>query len=425
MAGAALEGGSAQGEPGSVAVPAAYSPWRGRHVLLGVTGGIAAYKAVQLARDLTLRGATVDVAMTRSARDFVGAISFEGVTGRPVLAELVAEGHALAHIRLARETDVVCIAPATADFLARAATGRADDLLGAILLATRAPVVVFPAMNDAMWAHPQTRANAERLRELGYTLVGPATGPLAAGEGVGPGRLVEPAVILEYVARAAQPMGPLRGLRVVVTAGPTREAVDPVRVLSNRSSGRMGYAIAAAAWRRGADVVLISGPTELPPPPGPVVVRVESAGQMEQAVRDALPGAGVLVMAAAVADFRPATPAAQKIRKASRPDTIPLEAAPDVLTSTRDDRPAGLYAVGFALETENGRASAREKLERKGLDLIVLNDAGERGAGFETETNRVVLIRRDASDEELPLMPKPDVAELLLDRVAAALEARS
>ena len=426
MAGAAPDGGSAaHGGPGRGALPVVPSAWRGRRVLLGVTGGIAAYKAIQLARDLTLRGAIVDVVLTRTAREFVGAISFEGVTGRVVHADLVAEGHALAHIRLAREADVVCIAPATADFLARAAAGRADELITAILLATRAPVVICPAMNDAMWAHPATVANADRLVALGYTLLGPVIGPLAVGEGEGPGRLVEPAIILEHLARITQPDNPLRGRRVVVTAGPTREAVDPVRVLSNRSSGRMGYAIAAAAWRRGADVTLITGPTELTPPAGPRLVRIESADQMEDAVRHALPEAQVLVMAAAVADFRPTTPVTQKIRKSSRPDAIQLEGAPDVLASTIDARPADLFVVGFALESGDGRESAREKLERKALDLIVLNSASEAGAGFETETNRVVLIRRGTSDEELPVLPKTDVAELLLDRVAAALEAAS
>jgi len=389
-----------------------------------VTGGIAAYKTVQLARDLTRLGATVDVVITESARRFVGAISYEGVTGRPVYSDLLGEGSALVHIRLARDADVVCVAPATADFIARAATGRSDDLLAAVLLATRAPVLVCPAMNDRMWAHPQTRANAARLVELGYHLVGPATGPLAWDEGSGPGRMEEPAAIIEHLGRALSADDPLRGRRVVVTAGPTREAVDPVRVLTNRSSGRMGFALAAAAWRRGADVTLIAGPTELPPPHGPDVVRAETAEDMVAAVRSALPDADVLVMAAAIADFRPANPATQKIKKQQRPDAIELESAPDVLASTREARPAGLAVVGFALETSDGAANAREKLKSKGLDLIVLNSATEPGSGFEVDTNRVVLIDRNGGEETLPLMSKDEVAEAILDHAVRFLPAR-
>lgn len=392
-------------------------PWAGRRVLLGVTGGIAAYKSIQLARDLARLGAEVDVVLTHSAKAFVGPLSFEGLTGRPVYSDLVAEGHALDHIRLARAADVVCVAPATADFIARAAAGRADDLITAVLLATRVPVLVCPAMNDRMWAHAQTQANAAHLESLGYTLVGPATGPLAWDEGSGPGRMVEPDVILEHIGRALSPPGPLTGKHVVVSAGPTREPVDAVRVLTNRSSGRMGYAIAAAAWRRGARVTLISGPTEIAPPAGVDVVRAETAADMERAVRAALPEADALVMAAAVSDFRPAAPHAGKLKKEQAPDAIPLEASPDVLRVTRDARPSHLVAVGFALESSDGVANARAKLESKTLDLIVLNPAGEEGAGFETDTNRVTLISREG-EEALPLQSKADVAETIMDRVA-------
>lgn len=399
-------------------------PFAGRRVLLGVTGGIAAYKTVQLARDLTQLGAQVDVVLTHSAREFVGPVSFEGVTGRSVHSAIVAEGHALDHIRLARAADLVCVAPATADFLARAAHGRADDLLTAILLATEAPVLVCPAMNDRMWAHPQTRANAEHLASIGYRIIGPATGPLAFDEGSGPGRLVEPAHILAHIARALEPPGMLHGRRVVVTAGPTREPVDDVRVLTNRSSGRMGYALAAAAWRRGADVTLISGPTELPPPVGPLIVRADTAADMESAVREALTHADVLIMAAAIADFRPAAPRAGKIKKEQAPDSIALEPAPDVLRATRADRPAHLIAVGFALESSDGMANARAKLEAKGLDLVVLNPAGEAGAGFEADTNRVTLITPENA-EELPLQSKDEVADAILDRVEILLGRRT
>jgi phosphopantothenoylcysteine decarboxylase/phosphopantothenate--cysteine ligase len=279
-------------------------------------------------------------------------------------------------------------------------------------------------MNDAMWAHPQTQANAARAAELGYRLVGPATGPLAVGEGAGPGRLEEPSVIVEHIGRALAHDDPLSGRRVLITAGPTREAVDPVRVLTNRSSGRMGFAVAAAAWRRGADVTLIAGPTELPPPAGPRLVRVESAEEMAAAVRAELPAAELFVMVAAVADFRPAEPAAQKIKKRDAPAAIPLEPAPDVLSATRAARADGVVTVGFALETTDGRANAREKLAAKALDLIVLNPGDARDAGFEVDTNRVVLLDRDGGEEELPLMRKEDVADVLLDRASLRLPRR-
>lgn len=413
---------AAAGDPGTAAPAVARleprRPWRGRRILLGVTGGIAAYKAVQLARDLTQLGAYVDVVMTRGARAFVGPISFEGVTGRPVLTELIATGHALDHIRLAHDADVVCVAPATADFMARAAIGRADDLLAAILLATASPVLICPAMNDRMWAHAQTQANAAHLRTLGYRLVGPATGPLAHGEGSGPGRLEEPHVIVQHVGRVLEGSGPLAGRKVVVTAGPTREAVDPVRVLSNRSSGRMGYALAEACWRRGADVTLISGPVELAPPVGPTMVRVESTEQMAAAVRAALANAAALIMAAAPADFRAAQPAAQKIKKNGAPDTLALAPAVDILLDTRSARPERLVTVGFALETGDGIDSARQKLATKQLDLIVLNRADEPGAGFEVDTNRVTFIAPDAEPTELPLQSKRALADEIIDRVA-------
>jgi phosphopantothenoylcysteine decarboxylase/phosphopantothenate--cysteine ligase len=406
---------------GGHGAPSPRRPWQDQHVLLGVTGGIAAYKTVSLARELTRRGAIVEVVLTRSATEFVGAVTFEGVVGRAVHTGFVASGDALGHIRLARWANVVCVAPATADFMARIAIGRADDLLAAILLATRAPVLLCPAMNDAMWVHPQTQLNATHLTDrIGYQLVGPATGALAFGEGSGPGRMEEPDVILEHIGRALEPKGALAGRSVLVTAGPTREPVDAVRVLTNRSSGRMGFALASAAWRRGAEVVLIHGPVDVPPPTGARRVVVETAEQMANAVRAALPTADVLLMAAAVADFRPASPQSSKIKKEQRPDVIALESAPDILKTTRAERRNGLITVGFALETDNARANARRKLETKGLDLIVLNEANAPGSGFEVETNRVVLLRADG-EEELPLLPKTEVAEQILDRVALLL----
>lgn len=394
-------------------------PWQGRNVVLGVAGGIAAYKVVQVARDLAQLGTTVDVVLTHSAREFVGAVTFEAVTGRPVHTDLIAQGSALEHIRLAKAADVVCVAPATADLLARAAGGRSDDLLTAILLATTAPVVLCPAMNDAMWAHAQTQLNAAHARDvLGYTLVGPATGPLAFGEGVGAGRMVEPQDIIEHIGRALEQDEVLRGKRIVVTAGPTREAVDPVRVLSNRSSGKMGYAIASAAWRRGADVTLISGPTALPEPAGPHMINIQTAEDMANAVRATIGDADALIMAAAVADFRPAAPAASKIKKSSNVSAIELEAAPDVLRATLDARNPDMKVVGFALETDAHEANALKKLKDKTLDLIVLNDATEEGAGFEVSTNKVTIFSSDGSRQAVPLMSKDDVANIILDRLA-------
>ncbi|MEX2283504.1 MAG: bifunctional phosphopantothenoylcysteine decarboxylase/phosphopantothenate--cysteine ligase CoaBC [Gemmatimonadota bacterium] len=400
-------------------------PWQGRRVVLGVTGGIAAYKAVQLARDLTQLGALVDVILTRAATEFVGGITFEALTGRPVHRDLIAEGSALDHIKLAREADVVCVAPATADLLARAAAGRADDLLAAVLLATRAPVLLCPAMNDQMWDHPQTQSNAAHLRELGYRLIGPASGALAHGEGTGAGRMEDPEFIIEYIGRALGASAGLAGRKVVVTAGPTREPVDAVRVLSNRSSGRMGYAIAAAAWRRGADVVLITGPAEITAPIGPTLIRIETAEQMREAVASAIVRADALIMAAAVADFRPAQPSNSKLKKAQGAGPLELEAAPDVLKETRAQRPPQLRVVGFALETDDHIDNARKKLQEKALDLIVLNDAREPGAGFEVDTNRVTIIGREGTPEVLPLQSKHEVAEAILDRLLTLLPAGS
>jgi len=394
-----------------------------RRILLGVTGGIACYKAIHLARLLAQAGAAVDVVMTRSALEFIGAVTFEGVTGRPVFTELVAAGHALDHIRLARAADAIVVAPATADFCARAAHGFADSLLSACLLAAEAPVLIAPAMNDRMWAHPQTTANVARLREIGYAVLDPAEGALAVGEGSGPGRLREPEEILAHIGRLIAPASPLSGRRVLVTAGPTREAVDPVRYLSNRSSGHMGIALAAEAWRRGADVTLVAGPTTCPICVGPTLVRIETAADMHAAVDAALPDADVLLMAAAPADFRPAAAATQKIKKADGLRDIALTQTADILGSTRDRRKPGAVVVGFALETTNLEANARKKLEEKGLDLVVLNDATEPGAGFSVPTNRVTIVRRD-STEPLALMSKEEVASEIMDRVEATLRGR-
>jgi phosphopantothenoylcysteine decarboxylase/phosphopantothenate--cysteine ligase len=400
-------------------------PWKGKHVVLGVTGGIAAYKSIQVARDLTRLGAKVDSVLTRSAQKFVAPLSFEGVTGRPALTDLFsAEGAAL-HVRLGREADVICIAPATADLLARAAQGRSDDLICTTLLATRAPVIICPAMNDKMFSHPQVQANLAHLRDkLGYTVAGPAEGALAVGEGEGPGRMIEPWQVEEYIGRALSGEGSLTGKRVLVTAGPTREAVDPVRYFGNRSSGRMGFAIAQAAWRHGAAVTLVSGPTSLGIPVGVDLIPVESAVEMHDAVQGLVSSADVTVFAAAVADFRPLEAKEEKLKRAETGDTliVSLVANPDVAADTMGLRKKGSFAVGFALETNDLLENARKKLEAKGFDLVVANDATEAGSGFEVPTNRVTLLSSDGAAEELPLMSKEAVAEELIERVLRGLD---
>jgi phosphopantothenoylcysteine decarboxylase / phosphopantothenate---cysteine ligase len=391
-------------------------PYAGARVVLGVTGGIASYKSAWLARLLTKAGAAVDVVMTTAAREFVGAITFEALTGRPVHTNIFEDGRALDHVRLGREAHLIVVAPATADFLARAATGQAPDLLGAILLAARSPVLLAPAMNDQMWAHAQTRHNVQHLRELGYQILDPDTGELAAGEGSGPGRMPEPEVIFAHVGRALEKQS-LAGVNVLVTAGPTREPIDPVRFISNRSSGKMGVAIAEAAWRRGATVTLVAGPMEVPLPSGISIARVESTSEMDSAVSRALPNQDVLVMAAAPADFRPTTVAGEKIKRAAGAKSIELESTADILGTTKSKRRNGAIIVGFALETGAAVNGATKKLAEKGLDLIVANDAREPGAGFSVDTNRVTIISKDGSTEELPLLAKTAVADEILDRV--------
>lgn len=396
-------------------------PWRDQRIVLGVTGGIAAYKTVQLARDLTRLGSTVDVVLTRSAERFVGPISFEGVTGRPALRSLWSAEGAARHIRLAREASAVVVAPATADLLARAAQGRADDLLTTVLLATRAPVLMAPAMNDRMWAHPQTRRNARHCREaLGYGLAGPAEGPLAVGEeGAGPGRMVEPGELVDRLGRILGRRPTWARRRVVVTAGPTWEAVDPVRFLGNRSSGRMGFHIAREAGFLGAEVTLVTGPSHLPDPVGLTTVRVETAREMLHAVHEAAGDADLLVYAAAVADFRPADASPRKTRKedVGAELTLKLVENPDVALETAEARKSSALTVGFALETEDLVERGMLKLERKGFDLLVANPAGEEDAGFGSETNRVVFLDRDGGREVLPTLPKSEVARRILERV--------
>jgi phosphopantothenoylcysteine decarboxylase/phosphopantothenate--cysteine ligase len=400
-------------------------PFAGRRVVLGVSGGIASYKSAWLARLLTKAGAEVDVVLTRAATEFIGAVTFEALTGRPVHTGLFDPGRALDHIRLAQAADLVLIAPATADLMARAATGQADDLLTACLLAATAPVLMVPAMNDRMWAHAQTQANAAHLRRLGYTLLDPDDGMLAAGEGSGPGRMPEPETIFAHAGRALEGASALSGRAVLVTAGPTRESIDPVRFLSNHSSGKMGVAIAAAAWRRGADVTLVAGPLSVPVPVGVDHVPVQSTTEMRDAVASRIGAADVLVMSAAPADYQPTTRAEGKLKKTGGSRSLDLQETPDILLSTRSARRAGSVVVGFALETDDLLANATRKLEGKGLDMVVLNAANEPGAGFGVDTNRVTIVRGNgAAPEELPLLDKRDVADAILDRVEVLLHGR-
>ena len=394
-------------------------PYDGRTVVLGITGGIASYKSAWLARLLTRAGANVDAVLTRSATEFVSTMTFEALTSRPAHTGLFDPGRALDHIRLAKAADAVVVAPATADFLARAAAGHADDLLAAILLATTAPVLLVPAMNDRMWAHPQTQHNVGHLRQLGYLVLDPDEGLLAAGEGEGAGRMPEPETIFAHVGRVLERRGrsTLDGRRVIVTAGPTREAIDPVRFVSNHSSGKMGVALASSAWRRGADVSLVAGALSIAPPVGPTLRRVDTTEDMARAVEELVPKADVLIMAAAPADFRPSAAASSKLKKSKGPPVLSMEPTTDILAATRRKRGRKTIVVGFALETENAVANGREKLRDKALDLIVINDAMEAGAGFGVDTNRVTLIDRGGTEEVLPLLSKFDVADAILDRV--------
>jgi len=389
-------------------------PFESRRVLLVVSGGIAAYKAVYLCRGLRQAGAQVDVILTPAGEHFVGRVTFEALTGRRVYRDVWDEP--LAHVTLGREADIAVIAPATADLLARMAHGLAGDMATATLLAAACPLLACPAMNVRMWDHPATRRNVETLRADGVHVLGPAHGELAEGE-VGYGRMAEPDEILATIGHLLAPPSPWSGRRVVVTAGPTRAPIDAVRFISNHSSGRMGFALAEAAWRRGADVVLISGPTEVAPPDGPRRIDVETADEMLDAMRGELVDASVLLMAAAVGDYRIDTPSEDKIkREQMRELSLTLEAEKDLLFETsalRKER--GVFTLGFALETANAVENGRRKLD-KGLDLIAVNEVGPE-TGFGAPTNRLTLVSPSGDAEEWPLLPKQEVAERLLDRI--------
>ena len=411
----------------NVAAPA--DRLHGRVVLLGVTGSIAAYKAVELLRRLAAEGASVQVLMTHSAAAFVGPLTFEALSNHPVLRdplELLPDGR-IAHVVAARSADAIVVAPATAHWMAAMANGLAGDAITATCLAAEAPVVVAPAMDAGMYAHPATAANVERLRAFGYTIVEPATGALASGL-IGHGRLAEPETIVDAVVAAIGAPAPggrdLAGRRIVVTAGGTAEPIDPVRYIGNRSSGRMGAAIAQAALDRGAAVTLVVGQTSVPLPPGASIASAQTTAAMRTAVLEALPGADALIMAAAVADFRPSRQASRKLTR-DRAPVLELEPTEDILAEAaqvarRQHRRPVL--VGFAAETGSLERAA-EKARRKGVDLLVANDVLEPGAGFGVDTNRVTIVSPGGAPEPWPLMSKRDVADRLLDRVAALLAA--
>jgi phosphopantothenoylcysteine decarboxylase/phosphopantothenate--cysteine ligase len=399
------------------------APLKGAHIVVGVTGGIAAYKAAELVRLLDKAGAKVDVAMTARAQKFIGPMTFQALTRRPVFTDLwsLTEEATIGHIQLADSADLVIIAPATANAIARLAAGQADDPVAAVVLATRAPVLLAPSMNVNMWSHPLTEANVLRLIDVaGYHVVGPGDGFLAC-RWTGPGRLAEPADIVEAAAHVLSTQD-LAGVRVVVTAGPTYEAIDPVRFVGNRSSGKMGVAIAAAAQRRGARVTLVLGPSSIPPPVGVTTMSVENATQLQWALGDAVKDADVVVMTAAVADFRPAKEAKQKLKRgAMGPNaTIELVQNPDLLAELGKARGTAKtpLLVGFAAETEDVIGNAEKKLVTKKVDLVVANDVSEPGSGFAVDTNRVTLVDTSGAIE-VPAGTKSEVAHRILDHVVA------
>ena len=392
----------------------------GRELILGVTGSIAAYKAVFLLRELVRLGARVTVVRTAHAEQFVGDLTWRTLSGRPVLADLFdpQSGDAVEHVSIAEHADAVVVAPATANLLAKAAHGLADDFLTTVLLAARGPVLMVPAMDGGMWDHAAVTANVATLRGRGVVVLEPDAGALASGLS-GKGRLPEVDAIVEALERLLTPSRDLAGERFLVTSGPTREPIDPVRYLSNRSSGKMGHAITTAALRRGAAVTLISGPTALTPPPGATFVPVQTAEEMREAALQHLAAATVVIKAAAVADYRVANPAGQKIKsKKDEGLTLDLVPNPDILRELAA-RKGRTFLVGFAAETHDVRRHAQAKLAAKGIDLLVANDVSRQGIGFEADDNQVVLLDRWGGELELPKMSKLAVADAILDRVLA------
>jgi phosphopantothenoylcysteine decarboxylase/phosphopantothenate--cysteine ligase len=387
-----------------------------RNILLGVTGGIAAYKSAELIRQLRERGANVRVIMTRGAMEFITPLTLQALSGHPVHTELLDEEaeQGMGHIELARWASLLLVAPATADFIARLAAGRADDLLTTTALATGAPLLLAPAMNQQMWRDPATEANVSTLRQRGIELVGPAAGVQACGD-VGPGRMEEPPIIAEAAAGLFD-SGVLAGKRVIVTAGPTREALDPVRYLTNRSSGKMGYALARAAVEAGALTTLVTGPVDLAVPEGAQAVPVESAMEMHHQCMSLLDACDIFIACAAVADYRPAEQASQKIKKTAGEMTLALVRNPDIVATVaaRDPRP---FTVGFAAETHDVLTYAKDKMQRKKLDMIVANDVADSAIGFSSDENAVTVIW-SGGEQQIPRAGKDAVARQIVTLIA-------
>ena len=389
---------------------------KGKHIVLGVTGSIAAYKIASLASMLVKKQADVTVIMTKNATNFINPITFESLTGNRCLVDTFDRNFEfqVEHVSLAKQTDVFLVAPASANVIAKAAHGIADDMLTTTLLACRCPKIFAPAMNTRMYENPIVQDNISTLKDYGMEVVTPASGYLACGD-TGEGKMPEPEVLYEAVLRALTPKD-LAGRKVLVTAGPTQEKLDPVRYISNHSTGKMGYAVAAAAVRRGADVTLVSGKVELTPPMGVQVVPVVSAADMAQAVKDAASEQDIIIKAAAVADYRPRVTADEKLKKKDEELSVELERTEDILAWLGAHRRAGQILCGFSMETEHLLENSRAKLEKKKVDMIVANNLKQEGAGFGTDTNVVTLITKEKT-EEFPMLSKEEVAERLLDRL--------
>jgi phosphopantothenoylcysteine decarboxylase/phosphopantothenate--cysteine ligase len=390
-----------------------------KNILLGVCGGIAAYKAVEIASRLRKLDANVDVIMTQAATKFITPLTFQEITGNPVSSDMWEKVHNwnVEHIALAKKADVVLLAPATADIIGKLASGIADDMLSTTIMATTAPVFIAPAMNSNMYINPILQRNLQTLQQLsGYHIITPATGHLACGTN-GIGRLPDPAVLVEEITNYTAQVQELKGKRILITAGGTREAIDPVRYIGNRSSGKMGYALAEEAARRGASVTLVSGPTSLNVPAGIEFIKVETACQMQEYVDTIFAASDVVIMAAAVSDYRVRKIAGQKIKKTTEAFTLDLVKNPDILSALGKRKSTEQILVGFAAETQNLLTFAKEKLQRKNLDMIIANDVSQKNVGFNYDTNMVKIITRDAAVEDIPLMSKKALAAIIIDKI--------
>lgn len=388
-------------------------------IVLGITGGIAAYKAADLASKLTQAGAKVRVVMTKNSQEFVAPLTFEALTSNPVITDMfqTTVEHRINHIALAETADAIVIAPATANIMAKIASGIADDMLTTTVLATRAPVIFVPAMHTQMYLNPVTQENEERLRDRGFLIIPPASGRLASG-GYGPGRFPDTEAIIGHINKVLGKDGDLSNRRIVITAGGTQEPIDPVRIISNRSSGKMGYAIAEAARDRGAEVILITAPASVPKPVGVDIIPVETALQMKGSVEKAVTKADALIMAAAVADFRVKQAAENKIKKEQWNLNLELVRNPDILLEVKGN----FLKIGFAAESQDLVKNAREKLKKKHADLFVANDIVGENSAFGADNNKVVLLDKDGTPEELPILSKREVADRILDRVVRMLK---